>query len=534
MTSFLLSLKEKAARFWNRESPRFSFFLIFLLCFLGYRNSLTHAFMLDDYFVLFGQEGVAHKTFLSLFTDWQYLFYRPAGHIFLFLSHKLFGVNVFAYHLANLGLFSLAVFLFFRLTLEITGNKGLAWGVAFLYGWHPLNNMLVNYVTANIIATFVVMMQISFLFAVKASAVFEKRFYATSLLFYLLALLSHEMSLVYPLYVFCLAYFLRGRSLKRALVFSLPFGLLAAGYFLFRMHLFTLGGTLQAVKKVLPHVSIYFSCVMPLLYWYVKRLFFPIDFVFLWTGHIEQEYLFWEPLRFLAIVAVIGYFLFVRWKKGLKPFALAFFVTGLLPTFWASFAHFPFAEPFIEPHWFYFGSFGFFLLLAYALSQLRGRISQALWILVMAGILSGSFFLLQRNNAYWKDQKTYCRYWLKINPRNATPYYGLGQALLKEGDPRQAVRYLEKAMETARYQSAFMTADLGYAYFLSGKLESARKYLAFTLQRDPDYAAGHYYSGLLFLHEGKKPESQQAFEKAVQLYPGNPEYRRALEALGKQ
>jgi len=490
--------------------------------------------MLDDYFVLFGQEGVAHKTFLSLFTDRQYLFYRPVGHVFLFLSHKFFGANVFAYHLANLGLFSLAVFLFFRLTLEITGNKGLAWGVAFLYGWHPLNNMLVNYVTANIIATFVVMMQTSFLFAVKASAVFEKRFYATSLLFYLLALLSHEMSLVYPLYVFCLAYFLRGRSLKRALVFSLPFGLLAAGYFLFRMHLFTLGGTLQAVKKVLPHVSIYFSCVMPLLYWYVKRLFFPLDFVFLWTGHIEQEYLFWEPLRFLAIAGVISYFLFVRWKKGVKPFALGFFVTGLLPVFVASFAHFPFVEPFIEPHWFYFGSFGFFLLLAYALGQLRAKISQALWILVMAGILSGSFFLLQRNNAHWKTPEIYYRYWLKINPRNATPYFGLGQALLKKNDYRQAIGYLEKAIEISHYKSAFMTPELGYAYFLNGDLQKAWEYVTFALQYDPNCAAGHYYSGFLLLHEGKTLQARQAFEKAVQLYPGNPEYRRALEALGKR
>jgi len=73
------------------------------------------------------------------------------------------------YHLLNLALFGVIVVLFFELIGRWTNNTSIAFWASLLYAVHPINSMLVNYITASVISTHVIALQLSFLFYAQIS-----------------------------------------------------------------------------------------------------------------------------------------------------------------------------------------------------------------------------------------------------------------------------------------------------------------------------------------------------------------------------
>jgi len=337
--------------------------------------------------------------------------------------------------------------------------------------------------------------------------------------------------MVYPAYVFCIIYFLRGFSWRKAFIFILPYAALSLAYLCYRMFFFSLKGQASAVLQVIPLFDVYISSIMTLIYWYVGKLFFPHGIIFLWSAVIEEHYNPIEVYRFLLLVIVVLYLILVRWKKGLKAFSLSVFLVGLLPVFVASYAHFPFAEPMLEPHWFYFSSIGFFILLAQGMLWLKGKISPQGFGVFLWFWLAASIVLLQINNMHWRTQESYCRYWISQNPANITPFYGLGQIALERKDAKQAIEYLEKTLKMSRYHSAFITADLGYAYLLNNDFEKARGMFKTAMATDPRYSVTFYYLALLKWQQGDKGEAETFLLKAQELYAKSNVYSRALSRL---
>ena len=225
----------------NHEGQKFGFCLfrnwkssslliILLALFAAYSNSFSNDFLLDDHVVLFGEQGVVNKTVGTLFTGQQHLFYRPVGHLFLMLCSRVLGAEPVGYHVANLLLFFVIGVLFFRITDLLFHDRKLALLAALLYCIHPINSMLVNYVTANIISTFVITLQISFLLSLKYCQTKNKFLYGTSLFFFVLALFSHEMAMVFPAYIFCAQFFVSKDSFKQVVVYTLPYAIISAAY----------------------------------------------------------------------------------------------------------------------------------------------------------------------------------------------------------------------------------------------------------------------------------------------------------------
>jgi len=507
---------------------------LFALALLSYFISLSNQFMLDDFTVLFGERGVSNKSLLELFTSYQHIFYRPVGHIFLLICYHLFGENVVPYHCANLFLFFIITVLFYHIVFALTRKQLLAFLTASLFCLHPINSMLVNYVTANIISTFVITLQLSFLFYVKYLDSRNKKFFYFSIGCFLLSLFSHEMSMMFPAYIFCLLYFIRKLSLCQALVNSLPIFLVSFCYLVFRLNFFSLQDPISASTRVMAVFDVYLSSVMQLIYWYCSKLLFPKDILFLMTHPASQDFFPYEIWRVLCIAAILGYLIFFRLKKGILPFALSIFIFGLLPCFWASYAHFPFVEPIIEPHWFYFSSLGFFILLAQGLLYLKEKFSRPLVASLLCVTVVSYFMLLQQNNRQWKDQASYCHYWLSLNQANVTPYYGLGKAALNTGDFKSAIFFLSQGLALSNFHSAFITADLGYAYFLFGDNAQALHFYQKTLNNDPDYSVTYYYLAFLEKKEGKINSARDSLNKAINLYPRDERYHKALAEIERQ
>ena len=232
----------------------------------------------------------------------------------------------------------------------------------------------------------------------------------------------------------------------------------------------------------------------------------------------------------IAVIATLLYLIFVRWQKGLHAFSMAFFISGFIPLGLASFTYITTGNPIIEPHWFYFSSLGFFLLLASGILTLRKWVRSTGWILIVFCILVTGLLMVRHSNTHWKDQETYCRYWLSINGGDWTPYWGMGRSLLEKGHYQGAVSYFEEGLYVNRYSPRIL-ADLGYAYFKVGDYDAGVQACRAALRLDPTYSVAYHYMGQIFLATRAYREAKIAFSNAFRLNPWSVSSYRYLLAV---
>ncbi len=492
-------------------------FAIFLVCLLAYANSFHNHFMLDDNIILFGQGGVLNKSFLGLFTSNQGDFYRPIGHLPLWVLSRFLGSNYVGYHAVNFLLFVFIVFFLFIIVRKITSEVTLSFLSALLYAIHPLNAMIVNYVTASVLAVFVLSMQISFLFFMCFSQHGKKRDYIFSIIFFIFACLSHEMAIMLPAYLAAYLFFIKKESWGRIFRLLSPFVLLLLGWVVYRLQSPFFPHQFNRSFFAVGNMAASFSTWMDLVIWYVSNLFFPGKVIFLWSQQYGQEHL-WRNAVIFVLAFSLGAYAFFQWKRSWKSFLLMIFVLGFLPTVFSCFVNFPKVWPIIEPHWFYFSQVGFFVLSGWFLLAIARK------NFFIGGVLTGSVILLLliscwSYNSQWKNQEKYSLYWLSLNTGNLTPYYGLGRSLMDKGDYLGAKNCFWLGYKRLHYTHVQMVADLGHCLDMLGFDKEALYYLSVAAAWDRHYALTYHYFGLYCNKRGNFAEAQKAFKKAVELDP---------------
>jgi tetratricopeptide (TPR) repeat protein len=111
---------------------------------------------------------------------------------------------------------------------------------------------------------------------------------------------------------------------------------------------------------------------------------------------------------------------------------------------------------------------------------------------------------------------------LKNDPRNGTPHYWLGLALLRLGQAREAVAEIQAglaARQPAQVEPRRALADLGAAQLAAGDTQAAAETLAKTLAGKSDDAASLYRYGEALRLLGRREEGDAAVARAVRLAP---------------
>ncbi|MEE8349359.1 MAG: tetratricopeptide repeat protein, partial [Acidobacteriota bacterium] len=201
----------------------------------------------------------------------------------------------------------------------------------------------------------------------------------------------------------------------------------------------------------------------------------------------------------------------------LNAFSLAIFVAGLAPIAVASFIYLPFATPLIEPHWFSFSSFGFFLMVSNGLVSVTKKMRGWLGAVLISSLLLTSLLTVREANTKWRDQETYCRYWLSLNVHNLTPYYGLGKSRLEKGDCVEAIQLFERGLLFSKYSHEQLSTDLGIAYACVGSDERAAKAYNGALKINSRYSVAHHHQALLALKHGAHREALLGFSNALRM-----------------
>jgi hypothetical protein len=231
--------------------------ILALLCaafaFILYANSLGHGFVGDDDTVIaknkITTQGV--KAFPEIlvspyrkgFWERKESLYRPMSILLFATEWQLSPENPFLFHLVNVLLFALTVFIMMKtLALMMPNIRGvlIAFIATLLYAAHPIHTEVVDNVKSGdeILCLLFSLWSLYFLFRYLRESKFLLMVYA--LLFFLFSLLSKE-SAITMLAVFPLAiYFFSGAPMKKIITCTLMLAGVAVIYFALRIN--ALGG----------------------------------------------------------------------------------------------------------------------------------------------------------------------------------------------------------------------------------------------------------------------------------------------------
>jgi len=517
------------------------FFLFFALGLLVYGNSLNNKFLIDDYAFLENPVLSQTKFILSQWNPYREQalgvldgrqgpgYYRPMAHMVLDFCYAVFKDNYWQYHLLNLSLFVLASWLAYLLVAKLTGNSQLAFLTGLFYLIHPINGIIVNYISAGVFA-FQVVFTLGTILLLLASleAKGNRALYFLSLLFSFLSLFWHESGAMVPFYVCAVILLFRKDPKGQKAAYLFPYFFIVFSYIVFRV-LFMGGGNLLN-RPALFHVTgwEYYASLFQVLAWYISKLFYPQGIVMQWTAPLLDGHIILNVLG-LCLLLMLFLLLFIRFtREKICQLALAWCLIGFSPVCLAAFRT-PENGVEIEPHWFVFSSLGFFILAAYFCLVLLGRMKKTglafLFIIIFAwGSVSHAY------NQLWADQKTYTLYWLKQDPNSKPVYFYLADAYRKQGALKESAQYYRMALKG--YSSdEDIYINLGMIDYMEGDLKGAESNYKLALKVNPRSSGVYNNLGAIYLKENQWGKADQFFRQALVYNPFLLESRMGLAVI---
>ena len=516
-----LHLQEKIKRY----AVPLSLALIIILTFLVYANSLNGKFIWDDNFLV--KDNLYIRSWSNLpkifVRDWgqgagvQYSFYRPLCIVTYMIDYSIGGLDVRIYHFTNIILHILVSLALFWLIVLLYEDVFVAFLTSAFFAVHPIHTEAVAYISgrADVLAALFVL--ISFAFYVKNDRKKKTLFYFLSLFSFVLALLSKECAMMFPILLFFYHYAFR-KKIRPGPFFSIT--AIAGVYVFFRSFILRFARiAAEALTGAPERVPGFFAAIAN----YLKLLILPFN---LHMEYTDRLFGFSDP-RVISGLAISTIILIYAFRKKNESrfvfFCIAWFFIVLLPVS----NIYPIAF-YMAEHYLYFPSIGFFLLLARILSLVsRTRRFKIFTMLFIFFLLAAYSYLTIKQNRYWRDPMSFYHRTLKFSSQSARVYVNFGKAYEDAGKTEKAIKMYKRAMEIDP-ELANSYYNLGVIYSKSGRSEEAMGLFEKAIELDPNYASAYNNLGNLYNDKGDRLKAIRLYKKVVAI---NPDYAAAYQNL---
>lgn len=570
---------------WLANHPRWAAAILCLVPFVVFGGTLAGRFVFDDIPQVLENPFVTNPSLwprIFLGSVWSFRgssehdnFYRPLQFLAYWLLYRAGGPNPALFHLFQLLLCVVTVWLVYRLGRELLGNDLAAFAGALLWGLHPQHVETVAWVSASPDAGAACFSIWAFLLFLRAERARKARFmhYLGAALAYFPALFFKESALVFPLLVLVYWFFLPGDSTwKQKAIRWTPLGAAVAVYLTIRISIL---GSFSQGPRAFKITLRTLAAALGLLGQHAK--------LFFWPAHLSAFRVFelsaslhsiWPWLTLLALAAA----LLARRQEPLLGFLVSWWGVTLLPCLDVRLVGFPVADRFS-----YLPSVGLSLALAYlclvmvpklfrlaklapALAGLLAlgtiayavqdvwlvptwRDNEALWTYSLHASPNAALvhlfqatLLRTRDNNLAGAAEEY-RTALRLNQASVRPlagvtyesFLGLGQIALLRGRPPEAIDYYEKALHLAPNHTPAYKA-LGATYFPRGDYQKAAEYFTVAVRLNPQDVESRFFLGTCALKLGDARRAAAQFRAAREVDPTYIEAyeaeARALEAAG--
>lgn len=498
--------------------------IILIIGVFVYANSFGNEFVWDDDYL------IVNNIFIK---DWHYIgkifstnlfagswgdstFYRPIQSLTYLADYSIWKLNPFGYHLTNTLIHIANAILIYLLAQYLIKIRFAALFTSLLFLVHPVQTEAVTYISGRadpLVALFLLISFISFI----------KLRYILSLCAFILAFLSKEAGLIFPviLLVYCLLD--KNTQGKKRPLFLGIFFLTAIIYLLTRSYLFDFLQAPFASSAGPLFTRIVISCKA--FVHYLGFIVFPFGL------HMERQLnisgsLFEPDIWISLVLLIIFIILAVRPPKESKAasFGLSWFLIALIPT-----AGILPINAFIAEHWLYLPSIGLFLALTSYFPKKRN------FAILMSIILSALAVLTIKQNTVWKNKETLYKHILKFNPASSRAHFNLGSVYGERKADDMAIPEFNRAIELKKdYIDAYV--NLGYAYQKKGETSKAINIFKEAIRISPNDYLPYYYLANLYNDTGRASESIDLYKKALALKSINPniyfDLARAYDKMG--
>ena len=469
------------------------FVLLLTFCLYLFPISQSEFLNWDDPLYLTGNEWILTDQALSaIWIENKIPNPYPLTFTVLHFQWKFFGLHSFFFHLTNLLLHLLNIFLWFKLLKKFKLNGISLWLPLFLYAIHPVQVETVMWISEikNLLSAF--FYWLSFLLFLNYFETSNRRayFYAGTF-FFVVSLLSKSMTITLPVSLTLWSFIFYRHQFMQHLLRLLPlwcisvvFGLLSMaseGQYYYYRHEQILQRT--GIERFFNGVeSLYFylgkfvypgslSCVYPqTLFGFpspVWKLFFVLALLLLIA-------ILFELARRLPQHSKLAIFCILNYGILASPI-LGFFSTTYLPLSKVADRYNYHPLPFL--------ALLFALLLSGFIEKFSLRIKNFVYFFLAGWVLFLCCLMIQQA-LIWSQSLTLWTQAVRVNPEEAEVHYNLGSTYLEKGDRFRAKQCFEQA-----------------------------------LRRDPDHYASNNNYGNILVQEEKPFEAVPYFERAIQIYP---------------
>lgn len=496
--------------------------LIILLGSLVYSNSLTNQFIWDDQYLVEENTYIKNWRYLpQIFTKdigegsgVKYGFYRPLQILSYKLDYSLWRLNPKGYHLSNIILHILVGILIYWLANVLFKEKTLSFIASLLFITHPLHTETVTYISGRQESLAFFFVLASFLSYIKYLRNKNIGYFALTIMGYIGSLLSKEVCLVFPLLILLYHSSFKERlNLKMFIslvIVSLLYLLLRITFlkdFLFLKVLFPI--------SIFPRTLAFFAAICN----YLKILIFPLN-IYPEYGNPLFKITDIEVLTGIGlIITLLIYILKKRNRNPLLSFSIGWFFIVLLPV---SGLIYPLST-YMRPHWLHIPSLGFFFILGKIFANLIKREKfKFISSLLLIGLLLLYSYLTFKQNTLWGEPLTFYKKNLKYLPQNSNLYTNLGNAYMKIGNKKEAIKMFKKAVKLDS-KNAVAYNNLGVSYSKIGKSLEAITFYKKAIEAKPTYIKAYSNLGVEYAKVGKTKEAIRIFKKAIKMNPYYPD-----------
>lgn len=461
-------------------------------------------------------------------------FYRPLQSLSFMLDYHLWELNPFGYHLTSVLIHILIAVSVYFLIYILSKRQDVALITGLLFCVHTVLSWPVNYVASRADLLLALFFLIAIILYILYKEVRVNKYsillYLSSIVCFILALLSKELAMILPLILLLyLRCFPKKTDQSQGTTPNLIWGffIIAAIYILLRATVlnFTEGHLVETTTAPIPLYNRLLTTSKVFVI-YLRLLVLPIGLHMEWN--IEPARSFLQDEVFLSVVVlfitgIFSYFLFRRSK--LKFFAVAWFFITLIP--YSNI--FPLAY-FMGEGWLYVPSIGFFALLAIYLSDLRKR--SRLWryavICIVTSLIVFYGLLTLKRTDVWADPIRLYTEVLRYCPNNTKARINLGVLLAKSGLHEEAAQKYREATKLMPGDSG-LHSNIGTLYANRKMYDIALEEFKKAIEINPDDHVAYNNIGIIYKLKGDIKKAMEQYTKALKL---NPNYTLTYNNIG--